>query len=522
MSRIYRLPPSPNDDLRRNYAGVMSTPDAVEIERKFDVDESASLPAFEGLPGVDRVADPIEYELDALYFDTEDLALAHSRITLRRRTGGEDEGWHIKTLLDADARQELHEPLGTDPSVVPARLLRRVRVHVRDRALIPVVRLQTRRIVHRLLDAQGKVLAEVCDDRVHAERLLPGETSLSWREWEVELVSGDRDLLDAAQSLLATSGVTPSHHVSKLGRALGEPQRTPLPEGKGDAGTTFLAYFDANVRMLWREDPRVREDEADAVHQFRIALRRLRSALRTFRPIVDPEVANSLRGELKWMAGTLGTARDLQVLHERIRASIAEEPPGLVLGPLAARIDEQFAAELPAARRAGLTSLDDSRYFQLLDDLDAFVASPPFRGRASEPARRVVPELVKREWKRLRTRVRDSERASEGRPRDIALHEVRKGVKQLRYAAEASGPLGSKRASRLAGAAEEIQTILGDHQDSVVARQLLLRSAAEAHRRGEDGFTYGRLHAIEQRAATDAEERFRRGWKQFPRPSSGH
>jgi CHAD domain-containing protein len=501
----------------------MTAQDAVEVERKFDVNESTELPSFEGLPGVESVAGPVEYELDALYFDTEDLELAASHISLRRRSGGEDEGWHLKTIIGSDARQELREPLGSDPGTVPQRLSRQVRVHVRDRPLIPAARVRTRRIVYRLLDAGGGVLAEVCDDHVRADRLVPEPKSQSWREWEIELVDGDRHLLDAADSVLTSSGVSPSVHDSKLARALGDLPKTPSceprPDGKGAASQVLLAHIDATARTLWTEDPRVREDEPDSVHQFRIALRRLRSVLRTFRPLIDREVADNLRGELKWMARTLGAARDLQVLHERMNAQIATEPPELIVGPVSARIDEQFSADYQAARVAGLTSLDDGRYFRLLDALDSFIASPPLRGSASKPARRIIPDLIEIEWKRLQALVRDSETAAPGTPRDLALHEVRKGAKNLRYAADAAAPVLNKAASRVAGAAEEIQTILGDHQDSVVARELLRRLADEARLRGEDGFSYGRLHALEQGDAEDSEKRFRHAWRRFPRPS---
>ena len=501
----------------------MAIQDAVEIERKFDVDESSVLPAFDRLPGVASVEDPVEYALEATYFDTADLVLATSRITLRRRTGGEDEGWHLKTLLNSDTRQEFREPLGSDPITVPERLLRRVRVHVRDRALVPVVRLQTRRIVHRLLDADGAVLAEICDDRVRADRFVPEAETQQWREWEVELVGGDPDLLDAAQSLLDTSGVTPSAHVSKLARALGDlpgarPSAPPRVTGKSAAGDVLLAYVDTNVRMLWSEDPRVREDEPDSVHQMRIALRRLRSALTTFRPLVDADVANFLRGELKWMAGTLGAARDLQVLHQRLRDLIAAEPPELLLGPVSDRIDSQLGADSEAARRSGLESLDDQRYFRLLDALDSFLTASPLKRPAAEPAHGIVPDLIDRQWKRLRARVRESKKAATGSPQDLALHEVRKSAKQLRYAADAAGPVDRKAALRPAAAAEEVQTILGEHQDSVVARTHLLRWATEARLRGENTFSYGRLHAREEAAAHDAEERFRQAWRRFPRP----
>ena len=115
--------------------------------------------------------------------------------------------------------------------------------------------------------------------------------------------------------------------------------------------------------------------------------------------------------------------------------------------------------------------------------------------------------------------MRDSEAATPGITRDRALHEVRKGAKRLRYAADAAAPVGHKAASRLAAAAEEIQSLLGEHQDSVAARALLRRWAGQSQQPGDDLFSYGRLHAREECAAKDAEERFRRAWKRHVRHS---
>src|SRR5262245_40050572 len=168
-----------------------------EVERKYDVDWSTPIPDLNTLPGVAQVAEPVEHELGAESVDTEDLALAANRITLRRRTGGDDDGWHLKLPGSGDERDELRRPGGTSARRVPLQLARLVRVHARGRALVPVATLRTRRVVHRLLDADGAVLAEVCDDRVSAQA---GDTMQdhTWREWEVELVTGDEALLDAA------------------------------------------------------------------------------------------------------------------------------------------------------------------------------------------------------------------------------------------------------------------------------------------------------------------------------------
>ena len=167
--------------------------DHVEVEEKYDVDEDTPLPDLSGLPGVAAVAPPEEHELEATYVDTPGLALARARITLRRRTGGHDAGWHLKLPAD-DGRYEVHEPLGDADEPVPDRLSDVLRVVVRDEPLLPVVTVRNRRTAHRLLDERGRVLAEVADDRVTA---WTGDTTAPrhWREWEVELVEGDGDLL---------------------------------------------------------------------------------------------------------------------------------------------------------------------------------------------------------------------------------------------------------------------------------------------------------------------------------------
>ena len=100
-----------------------------------------------------------------------------------------------------------------------------------------------------------------------------------------------------------------------------------------------------------------------------------------------------------------------------------------------------------------------------------------------------------------------------------SLHEVRKRTKRLRYAAETAIPVREKPARELANAARDLQATLGTLQDSIVARDLLLRLAVSAQLRGESGFSYGRLHALEQSRAAASEQAFHRAWKNFDTPS---
>jgi CHAD domain-containing protein len=500
----------------------MASTDGLEIERKFDVAEATPLAALHELPAVRRVEQPVEHALEAVYFDTRELTLAARHITVRRRTGGDDAGWHLKLPVSPEQRSELHEPLGGDPNRVPERLLRLVRVHLRGKALVPVARLHTRRVVRRLHGENDDVIAVFCDDRVRAERLAPESVTESWREWEVELVDGGAAFLDAAESLFAAAGVHRSASASKLARALGDrvpPQKQPAPwtYRHGTAANTLLTYVDEHVRALVEQDPLVRQGAPDSVHDMRIAARRLRSALATYRALLAAEVAGRLRDELKWLGGALGASRDIEVINLRLDCLVGSEPPGLVLGPVASRIDAQLGAEATAALHTGLGALDSERYFRLLNDLDWLLASPPLTDRATRSAEKTIPRLVDGEWRRLREAARAASKRTAAELRDPALHEVRKAAKRLRYAAEVAVPVRRKTALRLVDAAQELQTILGEHQDSVVARDALLRVSTQAYLHGENGFSYGRLHALEERNARESDARFQLAWKHFPK-----
>jgi inorganic triphosphatase YgiF len=192
--------------------------DHLEVERKFEADAEFTLPSLDGLPGVESVAQPAVYQLDATYFDTADLALHRNRVTLRRRTGGPDEGWHLKLPVSADARRELHEPLS---SSVPPRLAAAVRDLTADQPLQAIAVLSTERTVRYLAGVDGTALGEVADDAVTARRLPAddGMPGLAWREIEVE--SADADVLAAAGTLLTEAGARPARSASKLGHLLG-------------------------------------------------------------------------------------------------------------------------------------------------------------------------------------------------------------------------------------------------------------------------------------------------------------
>lgn len=483
----------------------------LEIERKYDVVDGSVPPDLTGVVPGAVTGESHGQQLVATYLDTEDLRLRAARITLRHRTGGTDAGWHLK-LPAGSARLEVHARGRAWPADPPAELLALVKAVVRRQPLTAVAELRTSRTVHPLLDDRSRILLELVDDTVEARR--PDSEAITWREWEVEVVAGDPSLLDAVEPRIQAAGGSPSAAASKVARVLPaapSPSRPPLDGKATTAGDVLVAHLREQVRELVQRDPDVRRDEDDAVHKMRVATRRLRSALSTFRPLLDRERTDPLRDELRWLAGSLGAARDAEVLHARIVALVAEQPADLVLGPVRTKVDELLLGRYRRAHDGVLEDLDSERYLSLLDALDALLADPPLTALAGKRATTVLPQLAARADRRLTHAVEAVARA-EGTDQDPLLHEARKLAKRLRYACEAVAPAIGRPAARLASAAESVQEVLGEHQDSVVTRGVLRELGAGSTRSGQNGFTFGRLHALEQARAEQGQEQWRGVW----------
>jgi len=285
-------------------------------------------------------------------------------------------------------------------------------------------------------------------------------------------------------------------------------------EGPGSA--VVHARLREQVAELRLRDPDVRDNLPDAVHKMRVAIRRLRSALATFRPLFDEQVSEPLREELKWIAGLLGEARDADVLRERLGASIAEEPVELVLGPVSARVEGELGNACRDALARSAKAMKSERYLGLLDSLDTLVSDPPWT-KAGHPARTDLLGRFRHDWKRLRRLVAAADDASDPAKRDHLLHEVRKAAKRVRYSAETLVPAYGRDAERLAKAAERVQSVLGEHQDSAVAQDCLRRLGMQADLDGQNAFTYGRLHAQERVRADDSAAKFTKTWDKASR-----
>lgn len=299
---------------------------------------------------------------------------------------------------------------------------------------------------------------------------------------------------------LLKAGVRRSDARSTLARLLGErlpAAASPRKVRRGSAvGDVVLAYLQEQRDAIVRLDPAVRQDARDAVHQMRVATRRMRSALQAYGKIVDRSATRELTDELKWLAGELGESRDLEVLHARFTDAVDQLPDEMVVGPVQAHLTRFFAGRESDARTALIAALDSDRYLALLAAVDRLLAEPPLTKLARGKARRELPTVVGRAHRRVDCHVRAAEQLS-GDERDVELHEGRKAAKRLRYAAEAAAPVLGGPGRKLVKQTKEVQELLGAHQDAVVARPVLREIGIQAHLDGENGFTYGVLYGQE-------------------------
>ena len=476
-------------------------------------------PERAGLAGIVELP-PLD--LRATYYDTPDLRLARRGITLRHRTGERDGApWtlklpveHGKAGRDSTSRDELS--FDGPPTMVPDGAEELLTAFVRSAALTPVARLRTRRRRWSLRDRQGAEVAELVDDRVSV--LSRGRVVQRFREVEIEGKGLDRDGLERIAGLLKEDGAAEAAQIPKLVRALG-PRATAPPEAvapgpispSDPAGMAVRAALARGLERIMVNDPRTRLGEVEPLHQMRVGARRLRSDLRTFRPLVERSWAEGLREELRWLGGVLGEVRDLDVMIERLRAESGDL--GTDLAPLFQALDER-QREARAALRAALGT---ARYIELLDRLVEGASSPDLTAAAARPCGEALPPLVRRSWRKLRR----GGRALGPGSSDAAFHRVRVLAKRARYGAEAVAPaLGGKpgKAARaFAARAEGVQEVLGELQDTVVSRETILEIARRRAEAGPLNLAAGRLVERELRRSEAQRALFPPAWKRLDR-----
>ena len=467
----------------------------VEIEAKYDVAEGQALPDLVGVGGVVTIDAQAPRVLTAVYFDTPGHDLGAAGVTLRRRTGGTDDGWHLKVTLARGERLELHRPLGVRRSP-PAALQALVRAFVRSNPLIAVATLTNRRTVHLLLDGDRRLLAELADDSVTGERHDVDTAPMVWREVEVELVEGDREVLAALDAAVRNGGAVPAVGASKVGRVLGDPPAAPVRGRR----TPVSAVFDAEVRQavlqLLSVDPLVRLDRSGAATQMAAALHRLDACLAVQQRVAPDQTRGPIRGGLVWLDAVVARLAELDPVRVRLLEALSAEPAELVLSPVRRRI----VSNLVAARRTALAdvraALDSPRYLNLLQNVSDLRFTP------------------------------SAARAVDVRPK-VAARELRRAQRQLARLSPDT-VASAEQAVAQAGCAEQPEAVLvvldeltatfADLRVSARLQDVLREMALAAN---ESAFTLGRLHGLEQLHRGELHQRLRDLRKMLKRTGGG-
>ena len=501
---------------RKSAAGTVAgqppgTTRQLEIETKLELDPDSSLPPLAkrkrlAAVGIAGVAEPVTHHLDAVYYDTDRLDLLRSKITLRRRTGGSDAGWHLKLPAVEGARTEIGLPLSAGGGQdVPAEIGDLVLGAARGRPLAPVGRIVNERTVRHLLDASGTVLIEVADDHVTGTSLADDRTR-RWREVEAEIVGGTHEQLAATVDVLVSGGARPAASPSKLARALDF--RRPPPRRNKSAGDVVVGYVARQSELLITADRAVREGNPSAALDARTICRRIAAVLTVFAPLFDGVTPPALRDSLRGASATFDGARDVRSARQRLVDQLTEEPAPY-RDRARTRLEQACAARLTRATDRAGQFLTGPDYLTMLQALDDLIAAPPLAKRAQRAAARELAVLLSAGWHRL---AELAEAALADPSRTSPLQEVGDWATTMRYGAEATvGTLGPD-AAVLATSLEELQESVDEHLDARRAAELLASLAIESDTDGVAGFIFGRLHAIEQNLAHAAVDDFTDAW----------
>lgn len=453
-------------------------------------------------------------KLHTTYFDTRDLRLARWGCSLRYRAG---EGWTVKLPGPDGSQGELlirgEHAFKGDSKAPPAEALDLLTAYLRHSTVHPVVHLRTMRKLITLKSPEGEPLAQTVQDDV---AVVDGRKITSrFREIEIELTDrAPEQLLDAVLERLQSAGAGAADPTPKVQRALGpraqRPPEVEVEELASDAtagGVLRRALSLATTRLL-RHDAGVRlSTDSEDVHQARVAVRRLRSHLRTFLPLMDIEWASALRQELGWLADELGAVRDADVLIDRLRKHAGNlAPRDRAAG---AKILALVAAQRDQAMQRLHAAIHESRYVELLKRLVEAARTPQLAPIAAEAGMLALPPLVASLWRNIRGMVDDFG----ADPTDDQLHKLRIRAKRCRYAAEAVAIVAGKRARNFARASADLQEVLGEHHDAVVAAQWLRDHAAN----GALTYVAGQFTAHELAAAAAARARWPEMWRAFDR-----
>ncbi|MEW1956749.1 CYTH and CHAD domain-containing protein [Kineococcus sp. NPDC059986] len=482
-----------------------------------------SAPGGGELPGVADVRPEVAVVSEETHYDTSDLALAAAGVSVRRqtaeRTSPAPRGWVLELPGRGPRTHEVRQALGRAVRTAPAALQRLTWAAARGRSLGPVLELSTSARQRDLLDADGDVVARLTTREVQARALAPEDSSpQTWAEWQVEVVDGRRDLLDAVTDAWEALGAEESDRTAQLRAVLDGPDDEDGLDAVSvddSAGAVVTARLAQDVGWLLSQDPLARIDAPDAVRSLRVAARRLRTVLATTAPLFTEGATDDLRAELAWIADVTAPVRDADVLSEKLLDDLDEEAAGHTAGSgtgdpavVADRVRAVLTDRAAAAQAAVVEALDSQRYRDLVAALEAFVADPPTVKAARREARKVLLPLVADAHRAARDAYRDLDldadleidhdvdhaTADDADAAD-ALARLRDAVAAARDAAGVVAPKVGEAAEEYVDVLKDLLDLLDEHADTVLAREFLAGLVDDF---GTGAFVLGRLHALEE------------------------
>ena len=469
------------------------------------------------------------------YLDTDDWALFRAGLALRLRGDGRRFRLEAKTLRSRSEevleRTEWAQdaPPGDppwaalEPGPIAGLLHPLAGLHVLERLRV-CARLENRREFFRWLRGEDP-LGTLTIDRVSAFDG-PGTPPTLFDEVEIEEAAsaggpnGAHGMADARRAVEERLGLE-ANVASKLATALaaaGEraPERDerafvvhPADRLVDVAHKTFGRHLG---RMLWNEPGARLGVDPDFVHDMRVAIRRLRTAIEVLADAYAPEPSESFAGDLRWVARALGRVRDLDVALERVSAMVAEAPT--LERPALSIFAQSLALDRARARLRLIERLDSERFASFVAAARAWVsAGPPPASSAPSggaPAYTAGPRIVARWARAMEEAYEDAEKSAEAKD----LHALRLTAKKARYAIEyfgdLEGPESLRRAKRIAG----LQDFLGGHQDSVMLLARMRKYAKTIPRRDSElAMAAGSVLGHLERAARVRRSELRRAWE---------
>ena len=478
-------------------------PTPQEIELKF---AAPAARAGEAAAAVAALAGVEPRRLTSIYYDTAKGALRRAGMALRVRRSGDE---FVQTLKDggdgAFSRGEWETRLeGPDPDVGVLKHTPAAVVLAKAGRLAPVYVVDVQRRTADVTEGDSRI--EIAFDEGVAKAR---DDEAPFAELELELKHGPQWGLFALARRLAAAGDFTLSFTTKAerGHALAHPPRSyarkfaPPPLTRDlDAGQAFQRIAIACLKQIAANAERLRHRASpEVIHQLRVALRRLRSLITSFRKVVADARLPAIKAELKWLTGELDAARNLDVLlHGDYRAAVVEKADAEGVKGLGARL--RGARRIAYARAAA--SVESERFRRLLVDLMIWIETGPWTASeaAAHERQRPIARFASRELGKRRDKiVRHGKRLRELDPH--ARHKLRIEAKKLRYAADVFGELfgHARRAQAFVGLLKDVQDTLGELNDIVVGERLAHEAAASPGRAETDSaFVAGRITGVQQ------------------------